>query len=86
MHLPWDTSVANDLLQIWKHLELTTASDSAEAYANAAKAFGMGRVFCREMAMNEDFWLVASRPLSWWVFEVTWSARCDVRCAWLSVL
>ena len=74
----WDTLVAKDL-QIWKNLELTNTSDSAEAYANAAKAFGMNEVFCREMEKNEDYWLVGSRPLSWWVSEVALSASFDVR-------
>ena len=86
MQLLWDTSVANNRLQIWKYLELTTTSDSAKAYANAAKAFGMGHAFCREMAVDKDFWLVGSRPLPWWITEVTLSARCDIRCAWLHVL
>ena len=86
MRRPWDTLVARDLLQFWKNLELTNTSDSAEAYANAAKAFGMNGVFCREIGRNEDYWLVGSRPLSWWVSEVALSARFGVRCAWLFVL
>lgn len=54
-----DTLVAKDP-RIWKKLEVTNTSDSAEAYANAAKAFGINGVFCRGMGSNEDYWFVGS--------------------------